>query len=203
MYPMLFYRTDIMEELGLSAPDTWDELYQIIPVIQRKNMDVGVPSAPTTFGTLLAQQGIGFYNEHHTGTTFDTPEAISVFRQYTRLFSDYVLPLTYNFYERFRSGEMPVAIADYTEYGRLNVAAPEIAGLWEMKPVPGIKNEDGTINRSAMALGGQGAYILKGSKNVDAAWDFLQWFLSGDVQAEYGRKQEGLLGPSVPLSDCK
>ncbi|MEG2088289.1 MAG: extracellular solute-binding protein, partial [Angelakisella sp.] len=42
-YFMMYYRMDIFEELGLSIPNTWEDVYQLIPVLQRKNMEIGFP----------------------------------------------------------------------------------------------------------------------------------------------------------------
>ena len=35
---MLFYRTDILEELKVAPPRTWEEFYAAIPAIQRANI---------------------------------------------------------------------------------------------------------------------------------------------------------------------
>lgn len=191
-FSMLFYRTDIFGELGLEVPDTWEELFGIIPVLQRKNMQVGVPSSDQTFATLLFQRGGQYYNEDATALGDD--RAVEMFRQYTRLFSDYDLPLAYDFFNRFCSGEMPLAIADYTEYNRLTVAAPQISGLWQMAPLPGTEQEDGSIDRSTLAGAGQGGYILATSEHKDEAWQLLQWFASAEAQAEFGKRSEAMLG---------
>lgn len=193
VFPMMFVRTDIFEDLGLEPPKTWEELYGIIPVIQRSNMQVGIPSGELTYGTMLLQQGQGFYNDELTATNLLTPKAVETFRQYTRLFSDYGLPIAYDFYNRFRSGEMPLAIADYSEYNRLLVAANEISGRWQMMPVP-VTETDSGVNASVMATAGSGAYILSMSNKQDDAFEFLQWFADAAQQAEYGKKSEALLG---------
>ena len=41
-FPVLFYRKDILEELGLEIPQTWDEVKEIIPLLQRNNMEFGI-----------------------------------------------------------------------------------------------------------------------------------------------------------------
>lgn len=193
-FPMLFYRRDILEELGLAVPDTWEELYGAIPVIQRKNMQVGVPSSDQTFATLLFQQGGEYYAPDRRATALGDNRAVETFTRYTRLFSDYGLPLSYDFYNRFCSGEMPLAIADYTEYNRLVVAAPEIAGLWGMAPVPGTRLQDGSIDRQALSGGGWGGYILAGTSQPDAAWSFLRWFSGAEIQTEFGKRSEAVQG---------
>ncbi len=188
-FPMMFYRTDVFEELGIAVPSTWDEFLSLIPIIQRNNMDVGVPSSFTTFLTLLYQKGGKLYSDDFTSTELYSEESYSAFDLYTRLFCDYSLPLSYDFYNRFRSGEMPIAISDYTEYGCLAFAAPELQGLWKMTKVPG-------GDECVVASSGQGAIILKDTDNAEESWTFLKWFSSPLIQIEYGNRIESLLGPA-------
>ena len=54
-----------------------------------------------------------------------------------------------NFYNRMRTGEIPIGIADYYNYVLLSTAAPELTGWWRMVPLPGVRRPDGTIDRSA------------------------------------------------------
>ena len=189
VFPMMFYRSDILSELGIDVPRTWDELLSVIPVIQRSNMDVGIPSQYTTFLTLLFQDGGALYTPDYASTELMSPESYEAFVLYTRLFSDYGLSLTYDFFNRFRSGEMPLAIADYTEYGRLTFAAPELQGLWSMTRIP-VSDEGDDVAVSS----GMGTVILKDTEALEESWKFLKWFVSVDIQAEYGRRLESLLG---------
>jgi ABC-type glycerol-3-phosphate transport system substrate-binding protein len=205
-YPMMFYRKDIFKELNLKVPTTWDQFLNVIPIIQRKHMSVGIPSTDKdyTFATILYQLGGRYYNDNRSRSEFDKPVALEAFRQYTGYFSDYSLPLTYDFYNRFRSGEMPLGIADFTEYNRLQVAAPEIRNLWEMVPIPGTKRQDGSIDQSVVATG-QGSIILNNAKDKEAAWKLVDWFSSAETQANFGRMIEALLGPAgrYPTANLK
>lgn len=55
---MLFYRTDILEELNVAPPRTWEEFYAAIPAIQRANMEVGIPyTTVDAFGAADARAG--------------------------------------------------------------------------------------------------------------------------------------------------
>ena len=91
--------------------------------------------------------------------------------------------------ERFRLGECPIIISDYTLYNNLQVSAPDIKGLWGMAPVPGIVMEDGTIN-NAVGSTGQACVVMKSSKDLEASWEFLKWWTSADTQIAYGLKPE-------------
>ena len=134
-------------------------------------------------------EGGQLYTDDKTATDLKSVEAYHAFREYTRYFSDYALPLSFDFFNRFRSGEMPLAIADYTEWGRLEYAAGEIRGLYAMAPIPAT---DG--NRSCAATNAQGAVILADSDRIKEAWTFLKWFTSPQMQTEYGLRIEALLG---------
>ncbi len=206
LFNMMFYRKDIFAELGILPPETWDEFLTIVPVIQRNNMQVGLPQEqsgnerdlpiPQMFVTLLFQNGGEFYAADRKSTLLNNPEAIKAFRDWTEFYTQYNFPLRYDFYNRFRTGEMPLAIQPYTEYNRLSVAAPEIANLWGMLPVPGLRQADGTINRVEAATG-NACVILKQVKEPDAAWEFLKWWTSAEVQKRFGLGLETLMGPAA------
>lgn len=196
-YPMLFYRTDILEELGLEPPDTWDDIYRIAAVLQRNNLTLGIGSDLGTFATLLYQKGGSFYNEQLSATELNSESAMSAFAQWTDFFRKYGLPLSYDFQNRFRTGEMPIGVASYTTYNVLQVTAPEIKGLWEMTTVPGTVREDGSVDYSVCGSSVDGAVIFEKTKDKEAAWEFLKWFTSADIQSKLGINLESQMGASA------
>ncbi len=194
-YDVMFYRKDIFEEMGLSVPTTWEEFYEIAARLYINNMMIGIPESQRTFEMLLFQNGGTFYNEKLTKTAFDTPEALKAFKQWTELYSKHGLPLVFDFFSRFRTGEMPLAIMPYTQANYLNAAAPEIKNLWEMVPVPGVVGEDGTINNAVTSYG-TGAIAIKGDKERES-YEFIKWWTSSEVQARFGNELEQLMGPAA------
>lgn len=200
-FPMLFYRTDILEELGLQVPETWEDVFNILPVIQKNHMDFGIPisttqtpgAGMTSFTMLLYQMGGKLYREDGISTALNEEEAIEAFKMWTELYVNYKFPVQYDFANRFRIGEMPIGIADYQTYNFLSVFAPEIRGLWDFAPVPGMKKPDGSIDRSVPS-GGTAAMIVRGVRDKDAAWEFLKWWTSTEAQERFGREMESLLG---------
>jgi len=195
-FNMLFYRKDIFAELGIKAPTTWDEFYSIIPIIQKNNMQIGIPEAQVMFETLLFQKGGQFYNKNKSATNFGQPQALDAFKTWTGFYTQYSFPLIFDFYSRFRTGEMPMGIVPYPTYNQLAVAAPELRNLWEMVPVPGTKMPDGTIKRNESS-NGTGAMMMKGLKNQQDGFDFLNWWTSAEVQARYGSELEAVMGPAA------
>lgn len=200
---MMFYRTDIFEEMGLAVPETWDDFFRTVRILQRSNLQVGVPvPSGTTLGNydlftaFLYQNGGSIMNEDGTRAVLDSPEAIEAFTTWTNLFVDMGLPLSYDFYSRFRTGEMPLAIQSYTQYNLLMTSAPDLTNLWKMVALPGTLREDGTIDRSIMS-GGTACGISSGCENPEAAWAFIKWWTSAQTQYEYGTQLETLMGAAV------
>lgn len=204
---MMFYRTDVFEELEIQPPNVWEELYDVAEILQGNNMEVGLPyvsmdaysvvssgmGSQSIFPTLLAQRNLSLYNESLTATALDTPEAYEVFKQWTDFYTKYGFPLFKDDYNRFRTGEMPLVITTYTFYNQLYVAAPEIRNLWEMVPIPATLQEDGTLNRSVTASG-TACVMLSSAEDKDACWKFLKWWASADTQSRYGSEIESVLG---------
>ncbi len=196
-FSMMFYRTDILEEFGLEPPQTWDDLYAMLPILQRNNLDVG---ASGIFGAMLYQAGGSYYNEDLTATQLTSKLSVDVFTKYTDLFSQYSLPVNYDLFNRFRTGEMPIGFTTYTFYNQLKQAAPEISGLWEMTLLPGTVREDGTVSRADGAQGSAIVAIKSGTVREEYAWEYLKWITGKDAQSRYGREIEGLLGPTARIS---
>ena len=141
---------------------TWEEMYTVAAVLQRKNMEIGIPSNIGMYATLLYQNGGSFFTEDLRQTRFDSEEAVDAFVTWTNFFSRYGFPLSFDFYNRFRSGEMPIGIAAYTTYTMLESAAPEINGRWEMLPVPATVRKDGTVSRAVSISNATGATTSPG-----------------------------------------
>ncbi|MBQ3054348.1 MAG: extracellular solute-binding protein [Clostridia bacterium] len=214
-YDIMFYRKDVFAELGLSVPRTWEEFYQIVPVLQRNNLQVGLPdisqavagvvqSAPATqnmFSSLVFQKGGSYYKEDLKSTAFDEEPAKEAFAELVECYTKFDFPVKYNFYNRFRSGEMPLAIQLYTQYNQLSAAAPEIDGLWDIAPIPGTivgtdENGNQLIDRSQGSVI-TGAVMFEKTEDKEAAWEFMKWYVSAEAQARYALDMEAIMGPAA------
>ncbi len=195
-FPMLFYRKDVLSELEIDVPKTWEDVYNCIIKLNMSSMQFGVPSTINTYGTLLYQNGGQFYEDKGNGeaiSALDSAQAIQLFQKWTEFFTAYDCLVTYDFANRFRTGETPIGIADYTQYNQLSVFAPEIRGLWGFTNVPGTVQEDGSIDHKTLA-GGTASVILNTSEHPEYAWKFLDWWTSTDIQVAYGLEIESILG---------
>lgn len=220
-FNVMFYRKDVLEELGLEPPQTWQELIEMLPTIQGNNLSVGIPSAAGSSGsaaattavasntpdlslyfTLMFQNGGDLYNEAGTKTTVDNEAGIKAFDDYVRYFNDYGLPTVYDFVSRFRSGEMPIGISAYSTYNTLIVSAPEIRGLWDFTLIPGTERQDENgetyIDRSDFITGSATMMIKTEDEALrQNSWEFMKWWAQPDTQVRFGREIEALLGSSA------
>ena len=211
---MMFYREDVLEELGVKPPDIWEEFYQALKVLQKMNFEVGILEASSSGSTATSNQAIGvssslpvfdaflfqnggtYYTEDLSSTAFDTPMAREAFGDWVALYRTYRLERSFDFYNRFRSGEMPLGLTSYTMYNQLMAAAPYIRGLWKMAPIPGTPQPDGTVNRAISSVV-TGCMMMQAAvdRGVDQeTFDFLTWWVSAPVQARFGLQIETVLG---------
>ena len=220
---MTFYRTDILEELNLTPPETWDEVYNIIGHLQNQQMTFAMPvpvvgavgSGNNTFATLLYQKGGQYYTEDRDSTDLNSNAALDAFKEWTEFYTLYNLPNTYDFANRFRTGEVPIGIASYSQYSQLAVFAPEIQGLWEFSLVPGTvqKDADGNVIYDengepvvdhSCASTTSGCVMLsidssteEGRNRIARAWEFMKWWTGEDAQYRFGTEIESLLGAAA------
>ena len=203
-FNLLFYRTDIMEELGLPIPNTWEELISELPTIQGNSLTVAMPYPDialadiSVLDSMIYQNGGYIYDPEAKRTLIDSEAGVAAFKQYTSFYNDYGLPTVYDFVSRLRSGEMPLGIASYATYNTLMVSAPEIRGLWDFTLIPGTEKEDGTIDRTAQTDGLCCMIVATDDEQVkNNAWEFIKWWVSADAQVRFGREMESVLGASA------
>ena len=206
-FAMMFYRMDVLADLGIEVPQSWTELLSILNVLQTNNMSIGV-SYLSALDFMIYQEGGNMwmytdetlYDSAYAGAkiALDSNIAIDAFQFTCRLYTDYSFEVSYDAANRFRTGEMPIIIGDYSSiYNQLIVYATEINGLWEFCSLPGSYREDGTFNYDSLA--GIGATVILHGVDEDllAAWQFLQWQTGAEAQAEYGNRMVALIGPSA------
>ena len=203
-FPVLFYRSDVLEEMGLKVPDTWEELIAELPTLQGDSLEVGIPfpdiavADTSVLNSMIYQNGGEIYEKDAKRTVIDSEAGVAAFKQYVSLYNDYGLPTIYDFVSRFRSGQMPMGIASYATYNTLMISAPEIRSLWKFAMLPGTVREDGTIDRTSHTAGLCCMMIKTDDEKVrNNAWEFLKWWVSADAQVRFGREMESVLGASA------
>ena len=193
---VLVYRTDVLDKLGLEAPDTMQDVIDMLPELQMRGLNFYYPTAGMRamrnfHGTtpLLVQNGGALYSgTAQEGTTLGSEASVNGFTQLTDLFTVYDMPVDIdNFYQHFRNGDIPIGICDYGTYNLISNAAPELAGSWDIKVVPGTEQADGTIDRSTCGCAESTVIFKSDNERQQKAWEFVKWWSSTEVQAEFGQ----------------
>lgn len=232
-FPMLFYRKDIFVELGLDVPETWDDVESIIRALSENQMEMGLSQTMTQIymyqnGTEWFESALDYQDYYDEpvekgsreylrtvgiATNLGSNSALDAFQRMTEWFTLYGEPVTYDFANRFRTGEMPIAVANYSTYNQLKVFAPEIAGLWEFVQLPGVErvDENGTkyidhstpgTPQAVMMMRDAADDIKSGQDYTDSvkaqnSWAFLQWWISTETQERFGQEQVAIMGTAA------
>ena len=229
-FSMLFYRSDILLQLGLSIPETWDDVYDMLPTLQTNNLDFGYHESLAGLLIMLYQRGETLYTPTleadksakydedgkltQDGLTMgmsinlDKNESLETFKEMCELYTMYGFPYSYNFANRFRTGEMPIGVQGYTTYSQLTIFAPELRGLWGFTLLPGTPQVDDNGNAIIDPETGKqkvshiadtnvsGIVMMVGTENIAEAWEFMKWWVSTETQSTYGQEYYALLGAS-------
>ena len=204
--PFLFYRTDIFDAHGLEVPNTWDDVRNILPHFHRYSMNVNLPSASAGldpmnrtlsagFSPFIYQYGGSLFSPCGFYTAINTPASLYGFAQLTDMFRIYgARQDVANFFNDFRFGTVPMGVGTLATYVQLQVAAPELAGRWNVALVPGVQQEDGTIDRGFPSAR-FASMIFANTNHPEFAFDFLQWWLSTETQRDYAYMLRQTFGP--------
>lgn len=197
----IIYRTDIFESLGLSPPDTWQDVVDMLPVLQRYGMNfyhnissgVGYKWFYQT-SSLIFQYNGKIYTDDGMRTAIDQPNAVKGLQALGNLFISYALDKeVISFYNSFRYNVLPVGIVSLSDYTQIKNAAPELEGQWALAPYPGTVQEDGSISRWFIS-NGTGGIIFKDTLKAEEAWEFLKWWTDYDTQVEYAYTLQSTYG---------
>jgi multiple sugar transport system substrate-binding protein len=188
----LWYNTALFDSAGvehLSTTDavTYDELLDIaqkLTVTQGGTTEVfglGLEWAWQLYGPLSAmvmQQGGELYNDDLTKIDFTSPEAQKAFQWYVDFANAGVGPTSLNplpegsDYSTFAAQRMAISQDGYWFGG--NFAGDDALKTVAMAPAPTMGDE-----RVSITYGGVGLWIPEQSKNKDAAWKFMEYYMAG------------------------
>jgi len=189
----MYCRNDILSQLDLKVPETWDDLMSMVPVLQFNNMEIGMAQ---DFALFLYQQDGSYWRDEGMASNFDSVLALDCFEYMCNMFTQYSLPINFDASNRFKTGELPVVVNSLDLYNTLQIFAPEIAGLWGFYEIPGTLNkETGEVDHSSISFV-SGVVMPRGCENEELAWDFLDWYSDKDYQVDYANEMVALLGPS-------
>jgi ABC-type glycerol-3-phosphate transport system substrate-binding protein len=190
---MLFYNKEIFAAAGLPdrAPDNWDELRQFCKTIKEKTGKTPIAmrgiadnrAIVYTWNIFAYSNGwIGWF-DNNMNPQFDKPAAIEAAKFYTELLNTYgpegVASYNWPDVQTLMQQGMCAIVIDASNFSarledpKMSIISGKI-GYGVVPAGPGGLRKPGTLS--------YGLYIPKASKHHDAAWKFLSWALSKDVQ---------------------
>ncbi|MDP2425064.1 MAG: extracellular solute-binding protein [bacterium] len=199
---LLFYRTDILNYLDISVPNTWQDVIHLLPILQSHQMNffhpLGGDGAFKGYGfvsPLIYQMGGEIYSELGASSSLRDVKTIQSIQFMTDLFTVHNLPLQVSsFFEHFRSGSMPIGISTIDLYLQLKYAAPELSGQWGVSVIPGMFNEEsGEVQRWSTTYG-KTSILFDNSDKLTQGWELIKWWNSTQTQIKFMQNIKTSLG---------
>ena len=208
-FMMVFARTDILDSLGLTIPQTWTEFLEMLPVLQKNNYNAYIPNVQQNaayinlYFSMVFQNGGDAYGgegkDYGIVSSLDSDEAMAAFKSFTDFYTGYGLEVQVDFTNRFRTGEVPIGIITYNTFNQLEIFAPEIKGRWTFAPMLGTEKADGTIDHN-FVVDTVSTVIMAQSKKQEAAWEFVKWWTGTEAQLSFANSLEALMGTAARYS---
>ncbi len=197
-YPMagyanvLNYRKDILEAAGIEPPKTQEELLAAAKQLTKDEM-YGIALLGAK-GSAVAQDYMAFVQQHggsildaEGNVALNTPDNVAVLEYFGELF-DYAPPGSTDYWwdqreTAFRTGI--VAMMEGWSIARAGYENPEISSVVGMVDVTAAPVSEGM--EPQYGFGGWGIGINASSSELEqeAAWEFIKWLTSEEIQKEW------------------
>ena len=189
---MLYYRTDLLKQVGAEPPETFEELMEISKQIQDKNLaqwgfvwqGKQYEGLSALFTEILKGFG-GFWVDPETNEVgLDRPEAIAAAEFLRQTIAEGISPKDVTTYSEeetrllFQSGN--TAFLRNWPYVVPLANESKIADQFGIKPMVHLPSFKG-----GACLGGWGFGIYSRSPHKEEAWKVIEYFNDVDVQREY------------------
>lgn len=184
---LLYYRADLFAELGIRPEeiDTWEKF---IAVGRRIHADDRYMLAldASYFDILLRQRGQDLFDASGN-LTITTPLAVDTLEWIVKLKEMGVatLPPRGSIFDPvfitsdLSSGRVLTVLgADWFALDLLKGMAPDLEGKWRAMPLPRWTDGRSQPGRTTSSYAGQGLLIYRGSKQVEKAWDFIEYVMA-------------------------
>jgi multiple sugar transport system substrate-binding protein/sorbitol/mannitol transport system substrate-binding protein len=190
---MLYYNKEIFAAAGLPdrGPETWDEVIEFCKAVKERTDKAGFAmrgiadnrAILNTWHIFAFSNGWTGWLDSNGRPQFDRPEAVEAARYYADLLNTYgpagIASYNWPDVQTLMQQGLVAMIIDATNFGP-RLEAPSMSTI-------GGKVGYGLVPKSPKGLRkpgitAYGLYIPKASKNHDAAWTFMNWSLSKDLQ---------------------
>ncbi|WP_408008303.1 ABC transporter substrate-binding protein [Pseudalkalibacillus sp. A8] len=191
---MLFYRKDTFKQLNLKKPETWNEVVEMgSKVVENTNQSGIVPyygrgnNGQNLFmwTAYLWSNGGNIFDEDWK-PVFNSKQGVEATKRYIDLLLKHNIAPTgsISFNEQdamnhFSQGKSAMWLGWWWAYGTFNnkeVLASEVVGNVGYSSVPKWEGKESVANALTFPTG-----IMKASKNKEAAWEYLKWLASPEM----------------------
>lgn len=201
---VMYYRKDIVEKYVFDLPNTWQDVIELLPELQRNGFNFYIPLSTSTASKsimttapFIYQYGGNLFSDDGTTTTIDSEESINAIKLMTEMYTLYGLESQVaNFFDSFRNSSLPIGVSTFDTYVKLAIGAPEISGKRDIALAPGTLQSDGSIARWQTGSAQSMCLIDKGDEKNQAGWELLKWWSSADVQTEFANRLSMIYGKS-------
>jgi multiple sugar transport system substrate-binding protein len=191
---MLYYRKDLLEQVGVKPPETFEELVKISRQLQERKatrwgyvwQGAQYEGLPAMFVEILQGFGGFWVNPDTNEVGLDKPEAIQAVEFLRSVIAQGISPPGVTTYREedtrrlFVSGETAFLRNWPYVWSSANDKASKIKDKVGIKPMVHAVGKT-----SGACLGGWGLGISKTSKHPEQAWKAIQYFSSKDPQRRY------------------
>ncbi len=213
----LFYRKDLAEAAGVSAPTTWEEFSAFGEALQSQGAKWGyavATGAPFSWQAVLPymwQAGAKLTNDDGTAFTIDTPEALEGLTQYQSLIEDGIA-----------NPNGPAGLGEVEPQFISKEVGSFVSGPWEMGLLTQAGGAQFVTDNVGMAvlpagpadnasyIGGGHFAVFKDAQNRDGAWKLVRWLsevttqqqwfdISGDLPAVQAAWEGGSLADDAAM----
>ncbi|MFF4846285.1 ABC transporter substrate-binding protein [Streptomyces collinus] len=197
----LFYRKDIFDKLGLTAPATWDEYAADARKLKKagKYITHFSQTDPNWFTGLLWQNKATMFERKGDSwkVTVDRPESRQVADYWQKMIDDKLVATDLQgfspaLYKAWNDGEVATWISAAWGYSTIRDNAKSTAGKWAVAPMPQWHPGE----KQAGNWGGSTTAVLAGTKHPAEAAKFALW-LNTDPKALEILNREGGLYPAA------
>jgi len=178
---VLFYRSDILEENGITEPPTtWDELRADAKTLAKRGdgqFGYYIPQWDSALPVIMTWDHGDEIVTADGAVDFDTPGFAAAVDLYSGLYADGSVPTNADFDQTqgFISGAAPMLVSGPYLANAISSAAPELEGKWSVAPIPGADDD-----RSVLA--GSNLGVWGATDNQEGALALLDFLSTAETQ---------------------
>lgn len=198
-----FYRADVLDELGLDAPTTWEEYYEAARTIHAADEDTYITAfaanQPAWVEALAQQAGQPWFTVEGDSwkVAIDNPDTLKMAAYWQKMLDEDLVKvepdMSNEWYKDIQSGNVVTWMSGSWAAAIISGNAPKTSGLWAASEMP---QWTAGSHTAASWGGGSSNVVLKGSDHPQEAAEFADW-LNGTPQSQSLLNSAGAGWPSL------